>query len=104
MTLSTRFPWVEKTTRQAFETRLTRAHGRLQVRMKSGEDLFAVKVRDGVVWLEDGSHTRLSKMVWTPLGYQEIASFETDPEKRALEALAIMDRHIEIAELDEPRS
>lgn len=104
MSKSHRFPWAEETTARAFRERLARASGRLGVTLKSGEDVWAVKYGHGVVWFEGGGKVRLSKLVWTPFGYEEIASDETDVEKRALEALAQMDDRIAVAELDTPRA
>jgi hypothetical protein len=99
-----RFPWAEATTREAFRERLDRVGGRLSITLKNGEEVWAVKYRSGVVYLEGGGKVRLSRLVWTPLGYQEIESEETDPHKRAIEAMAQMDRRIAIADLDRPRA
>jgi hypothetical protein len=100
---SFRFPWAEATTPEVFKDRLARSGGRLGIALKSGEDVWATKYRSGVVYLEGGGKVRLSSLVWTPLGYQEIASDKTGVEERALEALAQMDRRIAIAGLDAPR-
>lgn len=100
--MSSRYPWIEATTPERFRESLGR--GPFSLTLANGKDALVVKYRSGVVYLGEGRKVRLSRLVWTPLGYQEIESDETDLEKRAIEALAIMDRHVAIAELDAPRS
>jgi hypothetical protein len=104
MRMVDRYPWAEETTPARFQERLTRAGGRLGVTLIGGEDVFAIKYRQGVVWLEGAGKVRLSRLVWTPFGYEEIDSAETDPQRRAAEAVEQAFKRDAIADLDRGRN